>query len=64
MAKKYPKIVKEILISLDENGDVTISYSQDTTLNERITMLTQAFTHEFEVYQNMTKLDEEHHLMM
>lgn len=64
MAKKEPEIQSQILISLYDNMDVTISYSQELTLNERIVVLTQALNHEMEVYKNMVKLDENHNLMM
>ena len=64
MNKKEPKIQAEIVISLYDDMFVEISYSQDLTLNERIALITQALQQELEIYQNMTKLDENKHLSM
>ncbi len=64
MNKKKPKIQAEIVISLYDDMFVEISYSQDLTLNERIALITQALQQELEIYQNMTKLDENKHLSM
>ncbi|MBR2240965.1 MAG: hypothetical protein IJ890_06270 [Clostridia bacterium] len=64
MNKKEPKIQAEIVISLYDDMFVEISYSQDLTLNERIALITQALQQELEIYNNMTKLDENKHLSM
>ncbi len=64
MNKEENNISAEMIISINGNGDIELSYSGDLSLNERISILTQTLQHEVDLYVKLCQLDENRNLIM
>ena len=64
MNNEENNISAEMIISINGNGDIELSYSGDLSLNERISILTQTLQHEVDLYVKLCQLDENRNLIM